>query len=40
MLNDEMDFYALGVSSAVSVLLFALGCVYFRRVERHFADII
>jgi hypothetical protein len=26
------------VSSAVSLLLFVAGCLYFRRVERGFAD--
>jgi lipopolysaccharide transport system permease protein len=40
MLGGPFDWYALGVSSAVSVALFLLGCLYFRRVERSFADII
>ena len=35
-----LDLYALGVSGAVSVALLVVGCVYFRRVERSFADII
>ena len=33
-------WYSLAVSGAVSVLLAVGGCLYFRRVERHFADII
>jgi lipopolysaccharide transport system permease protein len=40
VLGGPMDFYALAVSAAVSVLLLLVGCVYFRRVERSFADII
>ena len=35
-----MDYYALVVSGTVSLLLLTLGCFYFRRVERNFADII
>ena len=31
---------ALAVSGAVSLALLVLGCVYFRRVERNFADVI
>jgi lipopolysaccharide transport system permease protein len=40
MLNGPLDWYALGVSAAVSLGLLLLGCLYFRRVERNFADII
>jgi lipopolysaccharide transport system permease protein len=40
MLGGPMDYYALAVSGTVSLLLLALGCLYFRRVERSFADII
>jgi lipopolysaccharide transport system permease protein len=40
VLGGEPDWYALGVSGAVSVGLFLAGCLYFRRVERDFADII
>jgi lipopolysaccharide transport system permease protein len=40
MLGGALDLYALAVSGAVSVLLLVVGCLYFRRVERHFADII
>jgi len=40
VLGGPMDWYALGVSSAVSLLLLVVGAVYFRRVERSFADII
>ena len=39
-LNGPLDWYALGVSSLVSVVLFVVGCLYFHRVERGFADII
>jgi lipopolysaccharide transport system permease protein len=40
VLGGALDWYALAVSGAVSVLLLVLGCLYFRRVERTFADII
>jgi lipopolysaccharide transport system permease protein len=40
VLGGELDLYALAVSGGVSVVLLALGCLYFRRVERSFADII
>jgi lipopolysaccharide transport system permease protein len=40
MLGGALDFYSLVVSGAVAVLLFLGGCLYFRRVERGFADII
>jgi lipopolysaccharide transport system permease protein len=40
VMDRPIDFYSLGVSGAVSVALLVLGCAYFRRVERTFADII
>src|SRR5262249_32809826 len=40
MLGGPLDMYALTVSAAVSLALLILGCLYFRRVERSFADII
>jgi lipopolysaccharide transport system permease protein len=40
MLGGSLEGYSLTVSSAVSVLLVLGGCLYFRRVERDFADII
>jgi lipopolysaccharide transport system permease protein len=40
VLGDSLDPLALIVSAAVSVALLMLGCFYFRRVERGFADII
>lgn len=40
MLGGPLDFYALAVSGGLSVVLVLLGCLYFRRVERSFADII
>jgi lipopolysaccharide transport system permease protein len=39
-LGAPVDWYSLVVSGAVGVVLFAVGCFYFRRVERTFADII
>jgi lipopolysaccharide transport system permease protein len=40
LLGGALDSYSLVVSAAVSVLLVVVGCLYFRRVERGFADII
>lgn len=40
VLGQPFDYYAFAVSTAVGVLLFVVGCFYFRRVERGFADII
>jgi len=40
LLGGPLDTYALWVSAAVSVALLVVGCMYFRRVERSFADII
>jgi lipopolysaccharide transport system permease protein len=40
MLGGAIDWYSLGVSGTVTVLVLVLGCLYFRRVERGFADII
>ena len=39
-LGRPFDFYSLGVSLFVSGILLFVGCLYFRRVERTFADII
>ncbi len=39
-LGGAIDWYALGVSSAVGVLFAVAGVLYFRRVERSFADTI
>ncbi|HUY91130.1 MAG TPA: ABC transporter permease [Pirellulales bacterium] len=39
-LGGPLDWYAFTVSSAVSLVLLLVGCLYFRRVERSFADII
>jgi lipopolysaccharide transport system permease protein len=39
-LNGPMDWHALGVSLTMSLVFLAGGCLYFRRVERTFADII
>ncbi len=40
MLGETFDLYSLAVSSAVGLLLLLLGCLYFRRAENSFADII
>jgi lipopolysaccharide transport system permease protein len=40
MMNQPLDLYSLGVSGAVSMAMLMVGCTYFRRVERSFADII
>jgi lipopolysaccharide transport system permease protein len=39
-LGGPPDLPALGLSGAVSLLLLLAGCLYFRRVERTFADLI
>jgi lipopolysaccharide transport system permease protein len=39
-LGQEIELYALAVSLTVTVVLLLAGCLYFRRVERTFADII
>jgi lipopolysaccharide transport system permease protein len=40
MFGGAIDTYSLAISGAVSVALLLLGSLYFRRVERDFADII
>jgi lipopolysaccharide transport system permease protein len=40
VLGGPIDAYSLGLSFAVAVALFITGALYFRRVERGFADII
>jgi lipopolysaccharide transport system permease protein len=40
MLGGSIDLYALLVSGAVGLAVLLAGCLYFRRVERRFADII
>jgi lipopolysaccharide transport system permease protein len=40
VLGRPIDGYGLAVSGAVGAALLILGCMYFRRVERSFADII
>ena len=40
MLGEAIDWYSLAVSGVIGVILFLVGCLYFRRVERDFADII
>src|SRR5262249_50387028 len=40
VLGRPLDMYSLAVSGAVSVALLLVGCVYFRKVERGFADVI
>ncbi|MFO0811531.1 MAG: ABC transporter permease [Gemmataceae bacterium] len=40
LLGGPFDWYALSVSAGVSLVLLVLGSLYFRRIERQFADII
>ena len=40
VVGGKLDLYSLAVSGAVSLGFAVLGCFYFRRVERTFADII
>jgi lipopolysaccharide transport system permease protein len=40
VLGGDLDWYSLGVSAAVGLALLLIGCFYFRRVERSFADVI
>jgi lipopolysaccharide transport system permease protein len=40
ILGGPLDGYALGVSTVVALAALAVGCLYFRRVERGFADVI
>jgi lipopolysaccharide transport system permease protein len=40
VLNRPPELYSLAVSAATGVLLMLAGCLYFRQVERNFADII
>jgi lipopolysaccharide transport system permease protein len=38
--GQPLDFYALNVSLATTLLILLIGCYYFRRVEQTFADVI
>ncbi len=38
--NKDMDLQLLGISMAVSSVIFVSGLYYFKRMERYFADII
>ena len=40
MLGGPIELYSLAVSTAVGIFFLIIGCLYFRRVERDFADII
>jgi lipopolysaccharide transport system permease protein len=40
VMDRPLDLYSLGISGAMSLALLVVGCAYFRRVERTFADII
>ncbi len=40
LLNQPMSWTDMAVSGAVSVALFVIGIVYFRKMERRFADVI
>jgi lipopolysaccharide transport system permease protein len=38
--DNPIDWAGAGIAAALSVLLFVAGCLYFRRVEDSFADVI
>jgi lipopolysaccharide transport system permease protein len=40
LIGGELDWYSLSISSAVALISFVFGCLYFRRFERSFADVI
>jgi lipopolysaccharide transport system permease protein len=40
VLDMPLNLYSLSISAGMSLLLLVIGCLYFRRVERGFADII
>ncbi|MCC7087148.1 MAG: ABC transporter permease [Pirellulales bacterium] len=40
VLSKPLDLYSLSISTAVALAFLVIGCMYFRRVERSFADII
>jgi lipopolysaccharide transport system permease protein len=39
-LGGPIDWASVGVSALSAVVIFLLGCLYFRKVEDHFADLI
>ena len=39
-LGRPFDFYSLNISLAITAVLLLVGCLYFRRRERTFADVI
>jgi ABC-type polysaccharide/polyol phosphate export permease len=39
-LGGAFDWGQIAISTLVSAVMLIVGCFYFRRVERHFADII
>jgi lipopolysaccharide transport system permease protein len=40
VLGQGLDLYSLAVSGSVALVLLLAGCLYFRKVEKNFADII
>src|SRR5262245_17855145 len=40
LLGGEIPWAGLGVATALAVVVFAVGCLYFRKVEDRFADVI
>jgi lipopolysaccharide transport system permease protein len=40
VLGGPLDYYSLAVSGTIGMAMLFVGCLYFRRVERTFADII
>jgi len=39
-LGGSINWLSLGIAGVCSLVVFFVGCLYFRRVEDHFADII
>jgi lipopolysaccharide transport system permease protein len=40
LVGESLDWYSLSVSAAAGAALLVGGCLYFRRLERSFADVI
>jgi len=38
--GGEFNWQAMGISAAISIAVFCVGLVYFRKVERNFADVV
>jgi lipopolysaccharide transport system permease protein len=40
VLSEPLELYSLAISGSIALLILVAGCLYFRRVEHNFADII